>query len=407
MKRNEGQEDAEACGSRSSGQQGWLSDGQDRVPEKGTRSDGRRVRLKRSVEVFQSARGSLHLLRLGLGDDLEIEDPGQADHLILDLLARGFTSATEIQRTSETPPNYVLASIEALDAAGVLEYEYHRSLGPVEAERFDRQLIYFADLEGGDPSSHDMQRRLIDAHVVLIGCGGLGSWVACGLVSAGLGKLTLIDDDTVELSNLNRQLLFTEEDLGGKKVEVAAAALLANNSRLKVNTVHERICSITDLERLLPSDCDLVIATADWPPHDLPRWVNRACVRAGIPWLGAGQFPPKLRVGPLVVPGLSACLECHEEQIRASYPLYDEIAEWRASRTTPDASVGPVAGVIGTVLASEAMHLLLGTFEPASLGAALLIDLRTMSIDRERVESVATCGLCAEARLRLEGRRAA
>ena len=88
-------------------------------------------------------------------------------------------------------------------------------------ERFDRQLPYFA--EAGEPAA--AQRRLAGSTVVVLGCGGLGTWALGALASAGVGRFVLVDDDTVELSNLNRQILYGVDDLGAAKVERAAAWL--------------------------------------------------------------------------------------------------------------------------------------------------------------------------------------
>lgn len=394
----EDQEDAEASGSGLRCQQGGLATAPSRASESEARPGAPRWRLKRSIQVFESTSGALHLLRLGLGNDLEIEDPQSADRLILRELSADFASAGELEASLGVDRAYIEASLENMCSLDLLDRARAPSvLDARQAERYDRQLIYFADL---DPSSDpaQLQRRLSRSHVLLIGCGGLGSWVACGLATSGVGQLTLVDDDRVELSNLNRQLLFNESDIGRLKVEAAAEALSAHRSDLAVTPVIERMRSEADVRKQLLSSPDLVIATADWPPHDLPRWVNAACVAATVPWLGAGQFPPKLRVGPMVLPGRSPCLACHEQQIRANYPLYDEIAEWRARGSTPDASVGPVSGVIGTLLASEAMHLLLGAFTPASVGSALLVDLQTMSGEKITVEADPDCDVCLQAR---------
>jgi bacteriocin biosynthesis cyclodehydratase domain-containing protein len=210
-----------------------------------------------------------------------------------------------------------------------------------------------------------------------------------------VGSLTLIDDDRVELSNLNRQLLFTENDLGQPKIDVAARALRAHNSELGIGRVSRRVRGPDDLSDVLASQPDLLVATADWPPHDLPRWVNRACLDAGVPWIGAGQFPPRLRVGPMVIPGESACHECLEQAARGQSPLYDQVAEWRAQRQTPDCSVGPISGVIGSLLATEALHFLLGAFRPASVDHALLLDLRAMTLESQPVERQPDCPSCS------------
>lgn len=360
-----------------------------------------RYRLKRSIELFAAADEALYLLRLGAGADLIVEDAAADERRLLETLSEGFRSTDELAAATGVTGRgreRMERTLAELTHAGVLEVRTQPRLLPaLQRERYDRQLIYFADLvsPGTDPEA--LQLRLCESTVALVGCGGLGTWVACGLAGAGVRTLILIDDDRVELSNLNRQLLYTEAQLGELKVTAAKAAFEAHNREIDVVPLVRRIRGPADLSDVLALRPDFVIATADRPPHELPRWVNRACLEAGVPWIGAGQFPPRLRVGPTVIPGETACHECVEAAAREEAPLYDEIAEWRSGRRMPDPSVGAVSGVIGSLVASEALHLLLGR-RPASAGAALLLDLQTMELRREAIERRRGCVACSGAR---------
>ena len=169
------------------------------------------------------------------------------------------------------------------------------------AARYDRQMPYFAAASpavGGAAA----QRRLLDATVTIVGCGALGSWTAAGLACAGVGRLVLVDDDTVELSNLNRQLLFRRSDVGRAKVDAAHDALEAFNADLVVERVPLRVRSAADVDRVAEG-ADLIVATADDPPYAIERWCNEVAFARGIPHVSASQFPPHVRVGPLVRPG--------------------------------------------------------------------------------------------------------
>jgi bacteriocin biosynthesis cyclodehydratase domain-containing protein len=355
------------------------------------------MRLKRSIEVFSASDGSVYLLRMGAGDDMVLEEPSAADRLVLAALDDDWTDSAclaERLRSAGLDSRQAEVSLEALASLELLEAESSGLLSETEAERFDRQLIYLADLATSDATATELQLRLMSSSVALLGCGGLGTWAAVALAGAGVGRLVLIDDDVIELSNLNRQMLFTESQIGELKTESARRNLLERFSGLQVETVNRRISSAADLADLLPG-IDLLISTADWPAHLLPRWVNQACAEARVPYLSAGQFPPKLRVGPLVVPGLTGCLACQESAARGRYPLYDELVAWRSERSTTDASVSAVSGVIGTLLASEAMQHLIGVKRPASLDTALIIDLSELSIMREPITVDPCCPVCS------------
>jgi bacteriocin biosynthesis cyclodehydratase domain-containing protein len=266
-------------------------------------------------------------------------------------------------------------------------------LSSQQRRRYDRQLIYFSDLAAPGTSGEALQRRLGDAKVVILGCGGLGSWAACGLACAGVGSLVLIDDDRVELSNLNRQILFAEAELGQPKVDAAARTLAAYNSELKLAPVRRRVRGPSDLADVLDG-ADLLIATADWPPYELQRWVNRACLDAGVAYISAGQFPPLVRVGPMVLPGSSACQECLERQTRRGFPMYDEVTAEISKKPPRAATLGAASGVVGSMLAMEAVHLLTDASRPASVDTALILDLRTMRLSKERVRRDPACPEC-------------
>ena len=376
--------------------------------KEGRRPPGSKLafRLKRSIDLFPASDGSLYLLRSGAGSEFVIGTGSERDQLLIKALAEGFVDEAQLkevleQRGYET--SGIAGSLSELEALGLLERQGPALLNSAEAERYDRQLIYFAELAAARGSTEQLQQRLLGARVVMLGCGGLGSWTACGLACAGVGSLVLIDDDDVELSNLNRQLLFTEADLGQAKVEVAAKALKQHNSELHVEAVRQRVTGPADLAGHLDGS-DLLIATADWPPHQLPRWVNQACLEADVPYITAGQFPPLVRVGPMVLPGRSACLECLERQTRHDYPLYDELAAHRVRHPTTAATVGAVSGIVGSMLAIEAIHLIVGVDRPASVDTALIMDLRTMTIASEAVSRDPDCPLCSQ--LQQQGREA-
>lgn len=358
-----------------------------------------RYRLKRSIELFVGRDGSVRLLRLGAGDDLIVTETDADEIRLLEVLAAGFHSERELATAidvSGAARVRVARALEELVRAGLVEARAHPRRLPIsQRERYDRQLIYFADLAAPGQDPETLQMRLGDSTVAILGCGGLGAWAASGLAGAGVGRLVLIDDDRVELSNLNRQLLYAESQLGQLKVLAARDALRAHNREIDVVPVARRIRRPQDMEDLLGLQPDLVIATADWPPHDLPRWVNRACLQAGVPWIGAGQFPPRVRVGPMVIPGKTACHACLEAAVREEAPLYDEVATSRSRRCMPDPSVGAVSGVVGSLLAAEAVHLLLGRFRPSSAGAALLLDLQTMQLRREVITRRRDCRECS------------
>jgi bacteriocin biosynthesis cyclodehydratase domain-containing protein len=343
-----------------------------------------RYRLRPSIEAFFAASGDVYLLRPGPSDEHVVRRPSDADRELLARLAREAVPAPD--------DGEVASRIAPLVAAGVVVREPSSPpLAPADAERFDRQLPYLAEL--GDP--RDVQRRLRAARVVVLGCGGLGTWALGAMASAGIGSFVLIDHDTIELSNLNRQILYGEEDLGRRKVEVAADWLRRFDASVEVLTVARRVDGPHDLVDAV-AEADALVLVADWPPYDLARWVNEACLAARVPFITAGQQPPLLKIGPTYVPGRGACLACHERRVRRDFPLYDELVESRRRDPPPATTLGPASGIIGTLLALEVMHLIAADAPPATHDRALLLDMRTLQARWEAIERDATCVACGE-----------
>jgi bacteriocin biosynthesis cyclodehydratase domain-containing protein len=341
-----------------------------------------RYRLRPSVELFEAADGDVYLLEPGGAPAVVVRRPERADR---ELLRRLAAEAVEVQPGSEQARR-----LAPLRAAGVLIAAPESApLPDALAERFSRQLPYFADT--GDP--HDTQRRLRGAHVAVLGCGGLGTWTLGALAGLGVGRFTLIDDDTVDLSNLNRQVLFQTADLGASKVDCAARWVRGLDPEIDVRRMRRRVRGEADAAAAIEG-ADVLVLAADWPPYELGRWVNRACVEAGVPFVTAGQQPPVLKVGPTYMPGRGPCFACHERALAAAFPLYPELAEQRRHDPTPATTLGAASGVVGTLVALEVMHLLIGDGPVATEGRALLIDMRTLDQRWEPVERDPDCPVC-------------
>jgi bacteriocin biosynthesis cyclodehydratase domain-containing protein len=345
---------------------------------------GERFRLRPSIEPFFASSGDVYLLRPGTRDEHVVRAPSDEDRALLRRLARG---------PVEAPPGGVVAArIAPLVAAGVVVAQPSSApLAAAEAERFDRQLPYLAEL--GDP--REVQRRLRAARVVVLGCGGLGTWALGAMASVGIGSFVLIDHDSIELSNLNRQIFYGEADLGRPKTTVAGEWLRRFDASIEVLTVSRRVEGPADLADAV-SGADALVLVADWPPYDLARWVNEACLARGVPFITAGQQPPLLKVGPTYVPGRGACLACHESAVRRDFPLYDELADGRRRDPPPATTLGPASGAIGALLGLEVMHLIASPDLPATHDRAMLLDMRTLEARWEAIERDPECHACGE-----------
>ncbi len=245
------------------------------------------------------------------------------------------------------------------------------------SERYSRHLrLPEVGLEG--------QKKLEAARVLLVGAGGLGSPSAFYLAAAGIGTLRLADDDVVDRSNLQRQILHTDARIGVAKVESAAVTLSALNPRTTVEAVAERITS-DNVEGLLDG-VDVVIDGADnFPARYL---LNDACVNLGKPLVygAVHRFEGQVSVFDAGRQrGIAPCYRC----------LFPEPPPPEAAPNCAEAGVlGVLPGVIGLLQATEAIKLLLGLGAPLT-GRLLHFDALAMRFRETRLAPDPDCAICA------------
>ena len=248
------------------------------------------------------------------------------------------------------------------------------------AERYSRHLrLPQVGLDG--------QRRLEAARVLLIGAGGLGSPAAYYLAAAGVGTLRIADDDVVDRSNLQRQILHTESSIGIPKVESAARTLSALNPRTTIEPIAERVGS-ANVERLLEG-VDVVVDGADnFPARYL---LNDACVKLGKPLVygAVHRFEGQASVFDAGRHrGHAPCYRC----------LFPEPPPPEAAPNCAEAGVlGVLPGVIGLIQATEAIKLILKLGDPL-IGRLLHFDALSMRFRETRLAADPDCPVCAPGR---------
>ena len=348
--------------------------------------------MKRTIEQVETPDGDLILMRSS-AEDIRIEVPDEQEKQLLEAFD-GSSSQDELEaRFGVEEVRNVVAQMQELDL--LEDAADDERVPPEERERFDRQLRYFSDLSyTGGPTPSECQERLRQARVAVIGVGGLGGRTALELACVGVGELWLIDGDRVEESNLNRQVQYSEADIGRLKVEATAERLRAFNSGIEVRTEAQRVEGPAQLREFI-TGADIVVDAADWPAHEIEHWCNAACFEAGIPYITMSHFPPVARAGPLYVPGETGCFECQTIGFRRDYPLFDVAVEQRRAKPSPAATLGPACGVVGGLVGAEVMHFLTGLISPPMLGAGYVYDLRTMEVERFEVMPEPDCPVCS------------
>lgn len=352
----------------------------------------KRPRLKRTTQQMEAPNGDLYLLRPSAGADIHIENPDQDGRQLLAALDGTRTREELVDEFGAEEVGDLLAQFEEL---GVVDDAADDDLIPDRVvERFDRQLRYFSDITTG-PSASQCQEMLESSRIAVLGVGGLGGWSALNLACCGVGEMLLVDFDRVELSNLNRQVLYSEADVGRHKVVAAGERLEAFNSAMRVETRVQRLDSEAAIAETI-AGYDMVIDACDWPAHDIEGWINSACFAAGVPFVAMSHFPPIARVGPLYVPGVTGCFACQEIGYRRTYPLFDVAIEQQRGKASPAATLGPACSLIGGQIGLDVLHQLTGLAQPSTLGVGHIYDLRTMEVEREPVVPEPSCPVCGE-----------
>ncbi len=247
-------------------------------------------------------------------------------------------------------------------------------LSPDEARRYARHLV----LPEFGPAG---QARLKRGSVLAVGAGGLGSPVALYLAAAGVGTLGIVDSDTVDVSNLQRQILYGTSDVGRRKTDAAAERLADANPHVNVVRIADRLTAANALE--IVRDFDVVVdGTDNFPTRYL---VNDACVLAGKPnvWASVHRFEGQASVfwssrGP--------CYRClhPEPPPEGSVPSCAE-----------GGVLGVLPGLLGVVQAVEAVKILTGLGDPL-VGRLLLFDALAMRFREIRLAKNAECAMCGE-----------
>ncbi len=241
--------------------------------------------------------------------------------------------------------------------------------------RYSRQILLpEVDIDG--------QERLLSAHVLIVGLGGLGCPVAMYLASAGVGSLTLADFDVVELSNLQRQIAHTSHRLGESKVASAAVTLASLNPSVAVECVNQKLEGQALLDQV--ARADVVVDCSD--RFSTRFAINRACVKTQTPLVSGAAIRME---GQLAIfdarQAHSPCYEC----------LYPPSGDEQLSCSEAGV-LAPLVGVIGSLQALETIKLITRCGE-SSVGKLLVYDAKSLSWHSLNIPKKSQCGTCSGA----------
>jgi adenylyltransferase/sulfurtransferase len=248
----------------------------------------------------------------------------------------------------------------------------------------DAQLLRYSRHILLDEFGPEAQAKFAAAHALVIGVGGLGAPVAQFLTAGGVGTVTLCDADRVDLTNLQRQILYATGDVGHPKVDAAAARLAAINPHVALRRIGARVGS-AELAPLVAA-ADIVIDCSD--NFETRHAVNRACVAAATPLVSGAalRFDGQVAVFDVRDPA-SPCYHC----------LFGEGEELEETRCATMGVFAPLVGIVGATQAAEALKLIAGVGESLA-GRLLLLDALSMQWRELRVPRDPECPVCRDRR---------
>ena len=322
-------------------------------------------RVKHGHDVARTPAGRIRLGGRVLGVAGEIIDPDGVVWSLLEAMD-GTRRPDEVAAKAHERHSHVkLADLrDAVDQLVTTGYVEEAAPPPSaltegQRDRYSRSTAFYGFVDRRSRQSPwEPQERLAVARVAIVGLGGSGCAAAYALAASGVGQMMLVDDDEVALSNLNRQCLYTEADIGLPKVEVAGRRLGALRSDLELEIRRSRVCGVQDLRQIL-NGLNVFLLCAD-SPGEIPSWVNRAAQSTGTPWVYGGYDGPHVTVS-LFLPGQGPCFECAQ----AAYA--DPSSTWERL-PHPPGQFAPVtattAGLSGLLMAHVAIAHLAGVGEP-------------------------------------------
>jgi molybdopterin/thiamine biosynthesis adenylyltransferase len=242
-------------------------------------------------------------------------------------------------------------------------------------KRYSRQMVLPQIGQQG-------QQALQDAHVLLIGLGGLGSPAAIYLAAAGIGKLTVCDHDRVDISNLHRQILYSHSDIGQKKITAATARLRAIQPDLNIDGIDHRMSETELHERV--QQADLVLDCSD--NFQTRHQINAACVQHRKPLISAAAIRLEAQIAVFNNTPGSPCYAC----------LYGpDIPAEAQQRCSDNGVLGPLVGIAGSMQALEAIKMITHSGAPLD-GRLSILDGETMRWRELKLKKDPACTVCTQ-----------
>ena len=342
------------------------------------------IRLKSGVDFFISAHSKSLIISPTFGTStFQINEPYDLAWQMLKTLSEPISVANLKKRFRSDDPSSFDVFLNFLAEKRLITSQSNDSqLNNHDTIKYKRQMAYFEQSETFSEEPSRCQKGLATKSIAIIGCGGAGAPIAELLAASGIGAIKLIDGDTIELSNLGRQIAYDEQDIGQPKTICLSKRLKRINPDIAVKTTE---CFVTEENmRGVLSENDFTVVAADWPMPDLLYWVDNVSFKNQTCYACISNSLPTIRIGPIFDPSKSLCYQKYENALEQKWPEvieYERVAnscEYNKS-ATPWACYSAASILVGQII----QKLLTG--HSALDGKTFLLNLETL-VARKGIE---------------------
>ncbi len=264
-----------------------------------------------------------------------------------------------------------------------------------DKEIYHRVISMLEDYSTNTEDIYKAWNNICNSKVLIIGLGGVGSWVALNLVQSGVKNIVLMDKDVVDISNLHRQWGYTESDIKKYKTEVLKSRLLQINSMVNIEIINEYLDE-SILYKLKLNDIDLVINCADFPSVDVTsEIISSYCMKKSINHIIAGGYNKHISlIGQTILPFKTACYKCFDIQLKEKYNIKIKNMKKLMIQDRKIGSLGPMCTISASLTSMDAIKTLTKIILPANVNRRGEFDIYTMNIEYLKFEKLENCPWC-------------
>ncbi len=357
----------------------------------------KKIKLKNNVLTYDE--GESFKIRYGC-QAFAIDDKDQKIRTILSLFNGSSNLSEVIQKLSGSiSKDFILEVYDNFNEALLLEFsEQETSLSEYEQIRWSRNFDFFNTFLKDTQNKYAYQEKIKKAHVLLLGCGGLGSHILYELAAVGFINLTIVDFDKIELSNLNRQILYKESDIGSEKVFTAEKRIKEFSPHMNIKAFSQKLSSSKDIASLIEGH-DLVICVADKPRTQIVPWLNEACIKKNVPFINGG-LNHSVAVIYTVLPRKTGCVDCWKTSVDKyeadAKAILDYDIEQNIDFPSPAPAFSPLVSVLTGLFVCEAVKIVTHISEPSFTNKKMIFDFASAIIkEDEKWEKDNDCPSCA------------